>query len=185
MTEQRRFHHQGSRTAGLVAVVCALLVVCFAAPSTAQSEDPSAAYGCHLQGSWLASVDIGGQFFTQYTGANAASGALTVEWIQMDPTLFGNFPTAVSLTQGLGGWQFYGHSYVYTWIAYGLDSAGIPVYAIKGSGTGMLQNCDTISFDWVLEVFPAPLDPLTDDPVTCLSGFGSKTRIPVATSTCP
>ena len=185
MRDSNRLHRRIGRTVVLLAAVCSVFAV--AMPAAAQPREWSAVASCRLQGSWLAEVDIGGRFFAQYAaGANANSGALTLEWILFDPTLFGNFPTAVRLTQAAGGWQSHGQSYDYTWVAYGLDSAGIPVYAIKGSGTGTFQGCDTIAFDWVLEVFAGPdFDPLVGDPVTCLSGFGTKDRIPVERASCP
>jgi hypothetical protein len=187
MRGMMRSYHRTGRTISLVAAVCALLVIAVAGPAMAQPHEWSTVASCRLQGSWLAEVDIGGRFFAQYAaGANANSGALTLVWILFDPTLFGNFPTAVRLTQAAGGWERHGQSYDYTWVAYGLDSAGIPVYAIKGSGTGTFQGCDTIAFDWVLDVYAGPdFDPIFGDPVTCLSGFGTKVRIPVERASCP
>jgi hypothetical protein len=172
----------------MVAATCALLLLVSAAAPAAAEEalDPSSAPTCRLPGSWLAQVDIGGWFFTQYGGgANATSGPLSVEWILFDPTLFGNFPAAVRVTQAEGGWLARGPGYDYTWVAYGLDGMGFPVYAIRGSGAGTLKECGTIEFDWVLEVFPWPMNPLVDRPVTCLSGRGTKQRIPVVRATCP
>ena len=186
MRQMFRSDHQTGRTAALLASTCALLLLTVPVSASMKGLEPSPVSGCHLEGSWLAQVDIGGRFFTQYGGgANATAGPLTIEWILFDPTLFGNFPTTVRVTQAAGGWHRNGQSYDYTWIAYGLDSSGRPVYAIKGSGTGKLDDCDMIGFDYVLEVFPWPLNPLVDRPVTCLSGTGAKQRIPVARATCP
>lgn len=174
------------RVAALGIALAAVLPVVLAAPAAAQPHEWTAVASCRLHGSWLAEVDIGGRFFVQYgAGANASSGPMTVEWISFDPTLFGNFPTVVSLTQGVGAWARHGQTYDYTWMAYGLDPAGLPVYAVRTAGTGEFDGCETIAFDWVLEVFPTPLDPLGDDPVACLSGVGSKVRIPVELVTCP
>jgi hypothetical protein len=75
-------------------------------------------------------------------------------------------------------------TYSYTWIAYGLDINGTPVYAIKTSGMGTIVGCHGTDFDWVMEIFPAPLDPLQDEPVVCLSGLGTKQRIRVELGTC-
>lgn len=173
-------------TAALVAVASALLLVAAVAPAEEEWPGPAAVPGCRLPGSWLAQVDIGGWFFTRYgTGTSATGGPLSIEWILFDPTLFGSFPAAVRVTAGAGGWRSRAQGYGYTWVAYGLDGAGLPVYAIRGSGTGAVQNCDTIEFDWVLEVFPWPMNPVVDPPVTCLAGTGVKQRIPVALSTCP
>ena len=59
-----------------------------------------------------------------------------------------------------------------------------PVYAIKMSGQGEVHGCHTTLFDWVMEIFPVPLDPLRDEPVTCLSGVGVKDRITVTLAVC-
>jgi hypothetical protein len=165
-------------------MVCALLLLTTAWSVAAQDVDPAG--GCSLTGSWIGEADIGAQFFAKYSrGDSAHEGPLTIEWIVVDPTLFGNFPSAVFATQGAGAWRM--HSavrYTYTWIAYGLDATGLPVYAIKMSGQGEIHGCDTTLFDWVMEIFPVPLDPLRDDPVTCLSGVGVKDRISVTLAVC-
>ena len=183
MKDSRTFH----LSVGAMALCALAAFTLFAGETAAQVAEDGVAKGCPLQASWLSEVDIGARFFTTYFGgATAIEGPMVVEWIVGDPTLFGNFPTAVSLTQGMGSWRSKGHqSYVYTWIGYGLDSAGIPIYAWKGSGTGTFQGCDAIAFDYVLEIFPFPLDPLFGEPVSCLSGFGNKSRIEVEAAACP
>jgi hypothetical protein len=173
-----------SRSSALVVTVVSVFLL-IASSTHATPVKPSLAAGCRLQGSWLAQVDIGGRFFVQYDGMNTAGGSLTIEWIRFDPTLFGNLPTAVRLTQAAGEWENNGHGYDYTWIAYGLDASGAAVYSVRTSGSGRTEGCDAIEFDYVVEVFPSPLNPLTDHPVTCLSGHGSKVRVPVARATCP
>lgn len=182
MKNVRRIHNRVGTMA-----LCALVAFTYAGATVAQETFEGGPGACSLQASWLSEVDIGARFFTTYMrGATATGGPMSVEWIVGDPTLFGNFPTAVGLTQALGSWRSTGRrSYEYTWIGYGLDSAGIPLYAWKGSGAGTLQGCDAIVFDYVIEVFPFPLDPLFDDPVVCLSGFGNKSRIGVELAACP
>ena len=183
MRDAPRSQHR--RSATIAAAAGAILLAAAMAPA-AQGPDAQGRRGCPLPGTWLATVDIGGVFFSQYGGGTeAVSGPLTVDWIAFDPSLFGNFPAATRLTPGDGGWHRHGGGYVYTWVAYGIDATGLPVYAIKGSGHGTFDGCGTIDFDWVLEVFPWPMDPLVDEPVTCLSGVGTKRRIPVAADTCP
>jgi hypothetical protein len=170
----------------LIATCLALLVVAVAGPAAAQGPIHSYRHGCAVEGTWLSSVDIGAQFFTQYSdGATGTSGAMTAEWIVFDPTLNGFFPNAVRATQAMGGWhQLSGGIYRYTWIVYGLDSANLPLYSVRGSGTGTFEDCDKIIFDYVLEIFPYPLNPLEDEPVACLQGIGSKYRVPVVHATC-
>jgi len=186
MSNPTRLETRSWRRGWLIAIGLALVVLALAAPATAGKHTWEPRGHCPLEGTWLATVDIGAQFFAQYAGgATGTGGALTVEWILFDPTLFGNFPTAVRVTQAQGLWeQKTATAYEYTWIAYGFDAEGNPLYAIRGSGTGTLTECDTIDFDWVMEVFPYPLDPLVDDPFACMSGTGSKHRIPLVQATC-
>ncbi len=185
MSERPNTRRRKGPSVALAAAACALLLAAVAAPAEEDLDEPSA-LTCRLPGSWLTQVDIGGRFFTQYGGgANATCGPLSIEWILFDPTLFGNFPTAVRVTRAAGAWSSRGRAYDYTWIAYGIDGTGFPVYSIKGSGTGRFEGCGAIGFDWVLEVFPWPMSPLTDPPVTCLSGTGAKQRIPVSRAVCP
>ena len=181
MKHPRPFHNSVGGTA-----LCVLAALTIAGAATAQANDEGGPGMCPLQASWLSEVDIGARFFTTYMGgATAITGPMVVEWIVGDPTLFGNFPTAVGLTQGLGSWRSRGQqNYEYTWIGYGLDSAGIPLYAWRGSGTGTFQGCYAIAFDYVIEIFPFPLDPLFDEPVSCMSGFGNKFRIGVESASC-
>jgi hypothetical protein len=174
------------RRGRLIAAALALLVLAVAGPTGAERPFPVPRGACGVEGTWLSSVDIGAQFFTQYSaGATGTGGAMTVEWIAFDPTLFGEFPDAVRVTQAMGAWhQVTATTYHYTWVVYGLDSAGIPLYSIRGSGTGTFDGCDTIVFDYVMEIFPYPFHPLVDDPVACQPGTGAKYRIPVVQATC-
>lgn len=180
---QKRDWKKGSTALALGSLVTLALVL----PAAAQGPEWTPQRPCSLQGAWLSEVDIGARFFVSYaSGASATSGPLAVEWIAGDPSLFGAFPAAVSLTQGVGTWQrVTGHSYRYTWISYGLDADGQPLYAWKGSGTGVIQGCNMIVFDYVAEIFPMPLDPLLDDPVDCIEGSGTKVRMPIELASCP
>lgn len=171
-----------------VLALCSLIASGLALPCEAQSSAPELRTSCALEGSWLSEVDIGARFFVTYgRGATAVEGPMTIAWIAGDPTLFGSFPDAVHLTGASGAWRKGPgpDTYQYTWIGYALDSFGTLVYAWKGSGTGTLQGCDTIVFDYVVEIYPWPLDPLDDDPVACLAGVGSKRRVAVDLGVCP
>ena len=174
------------RTSLLVGAAITLIVTVAAGSFAGEVSSEEARRPCTVEGSWLASVDIGAVFFVDYGhGATRTSGGMAIEWIGFDPTLFGNFPTAVRVTQAMGAWhQVNAAEYLYTWIFYGFDASGTPLYSVRGSGTGIFSGCDVIVFDYVLEVFPYPLDPLVDDPVSCLSGIGTKYRIPVVEATC-
>jgi hypothetical protein len=175
------------RSAGLVPVACALLLVIVGASPPAQAQP------CTVEGAWISEADVGAVFFkVANRGANANSGTLFIEWVVMDPTLFGNFPDAVTLTQGVGVWQHHLNEDVagnrethYTWMAYGLGSDGLPVYVVvKVSGADTLQSCNTIAFDYVMEIFLASQDPFVDPPIACIEGTGVKHRIPVTAASC-
>jgi hypothetical protein len=175
------------RLRSLTLIACTLLMVTAKLPAAEPTHDRAPKRGmCALPGSWVGGVDIGAQFFARYSrGVWSNGGPLTIEWIVVDPTLFGNFPMAVHATQGAGAWRMESSdTYSYTWVAYGLDINGTPVYAIKTSGMGTIVGCHGIDFDWVMEVYPAPLDPLHDPAPVCLSGLGTKQRIPVELGTC-
>jgi hypothetical protein len=168
-------------------VACALLTFSANLPAADPPQNEALKRGtCALPGSWIGEVDVGFRFFAQYSrGGWVRGGPLTIEWIMVDPTLFGNFPAAVRATQSVGAWRMEtGRTYSYTWVAYGLDINGTPVYAIRTSGMGTIVGCNGNDFDWVMEVFPAPLDPLHDEAPICLAGTGTKERIPVELAVC-
>lgn len=178
-----------SSTAGrgwLIGAAFALIVIATVGPAAGEMEAWELRHPCTVEGSWIASVDIGAVFFVSYSrGATGTGGAMAIEWIGFDPTLFGSFPDAVRTSQAIGAWrQTAAFEYRYTWIVYGFNALGVPLYSVRGSGTGSFPGCNAIVFDYVLEVFPYPLDPLVDDPVDCLSGTGSKSRIPVVEAAC-
>ncbi len=179
----------GSRRNWLIGAALATIVIAAAGPAPAGESSQDARGPCPVEGSWLAEVDIGAVFFVSYsrgdTGTGAA-GAMAIEWLAFDPTLLGTFPDAVRVSQTIGAWRkVTAAEYRYTWIAYGFDASGAPLYSIRTSGTGTFPACDEIEFDYVLEIFPWPLNPLVDAPVACLPGTGLKHRIPVAQATCP
>ena len=183
MTRKSSFHRFA-----MLPALCSIIAIGLAAPCEAQGMAPELSASCALEGSWLSEVDIGARFFVTYgRGANPIEGPMTITWIAGDPTLFGSFPDAVGLTGAAGTWRKGpGPSdYRYTWVGYGVDSTGAPLYAWKGSGTGTFQGCGMIVFDYVAEIFPWPLDPLDGDPVACLAGTGSKRRVEVDLGACP
>lgn len=182
-----RSSNRANRSAlGLLPVACALLLV-IGNGSVAASPPP-----CTEEGAWLSEADVGAVFFkVANRGANATTGTLFIEWVVMDPTLFGNFPGAVEITQGVGTWHTHlqqhatgRRQYAYTWMAYGLGSDGLPVYVVVVSGTDAMQDCDTLAFDYVMEIFLAGQDPFADEPVACLAGTGVKRRIPATSASC-
>jgi hypothetical protein len=119
-------------------------------------------------------------------GQNAANGQFTVEWIEIDPTLVGNFPDATRMTNAYGVWKKVGWNvYKYTWIAYGLDQDGFLVYSVRASGTAKLTNCNHADLNYVLEIWPAGLDIYEDEsPIPPIPGSGVETRMPLVQATC-
>lgn len=174
------------RSAGLVPVACALLLAVGSVPASSSSPP------CTVEGAWLCQADVGAVFFkVANRGSSATNGTLFVDWVAMDPTLFGNFPDAVRLTQGVGVWNTViaedsdrPRGYHYTWMGYGLGADGLPVYVLLVSGTDTLQGCDAVTFDYTMEIFLASQNPFVDDPVACMAGTGVKQRIPVTTGSC-
>ena len=156
-------------------------------PGVARAQEfVGRSHDCSISGSWMGSTSTGCTFFATYAaGATANAGPMSVEWISGDPTLFNNFPTVVTRTQGSGTWRSRGQRYEFTWTCYGLDGAGNPVYAMTVSGTGWFDGCHASVFEWVGEVFPWPMNPLVDPPPVCISGTGAVDRISVDLATCP
>jgi hypothetical protein len=167
-------------------VFLAVPLAFLAVPVAAASDELPQARLCVIDGTWIGETDSGARFLINYNSAPLGlAGGMSLEWIVFDPTLYGTFPSAVSMSQGMGVWQrTRWNSYDYTWIAYGLDAGGLPVYSIKTSGTGVVQSCDRFEFNYNIEVFPTPLDPLEDDPVACIPGTGVKRRVPLSQASC-
>lgn len=171
---------------GLLPVACVILL--FVGTGFVAASPPP----CTVEGAWLSQADVGAVFFkVANRGANATSGSLSIEWVAMDPTLFGNFPDAVKLTQGVGVWSARLTEGVersrpthYTWMAYGLGSDGLPIYVLVVSGTDTMQDCNNLAFDYVMEIFLASQDPFVDEPVACMEGTGVKHRIPATVGSC-
>ena len=181
-------HAQRRRSSGrwLTTAALALLLLAMAGPAVAEPPEIPPRPPCSGEGSWLGWVDTGVTFFVvNSAGATGRSGTTTLEFIYTDPTLFGNFPDAVRTTAAEGAWdQVTATTHRFTFIAYGLDATGMPLYSLRGSGTSAMTGCDSMVLDWVMEIFPYPLDPLVDAPVGCMSGTGTETRIQVVQATC-
>lgn len=171
---------------GLVPVACAFLLAIGSVPAAASSPP------CTVEGAWLSQADVGAVFFkVANRGASATNGTLFIEWVAMDPTLFGNFPDAVKLTEGVGAWRTdiqedaaRQRSFNYTWMAFGLGADGLPQYVILVSGVDTMESCNSLAFDYTMEIFLASQDPFVDEPVACMAGTGVKQRIPVTAGSC-
>jgi hypothetical protein len=118
-------------------------------------------------------------------GQNAFNGQMTVEWIEIDPTLFGNFSEAARVTNAVGVWKQVGwRVYPFNWIGYGLDEAGVVVYTARASGEAYLVDCDRLDITYVLEVWPAGYDISTDTPPICIPGTAVETRMLLVEASC-
>lgn len=118
-------------------------------------------------------------------GQNAFNGQMTVEWVEIDPTLFGNFPDAARVTNAYGVWKQVGwRVYPFNWIGYGLDQDGILIYTARASGEAYLVDCDHLDITYVLEVWLAGDDISTDPPLFCIPGTAVETRMPLVEASC-
>jgi hypothetical protein len=147
----------------------------------------AASKNCSVLGTWHGVSDTGARWMvTDTRGQSATVGQMVVEWVLWDPTLLGNFPTAVRTTNPMGVWEkVNGNTSKYTWIAYGLDGIGQPLYTIRASGTGSMVNCDETHLTYVTEVFLPLQDISKDTPIATFCGTGIETRMQLVQATCP
>jgi hypothetical protein len=143
----------------------------------------AASKNCSHLGTWFGESDTGATWMvTDTQGQSATVGQLVVEWIRWDPTLLGNFPTAVRTTNPMGVWEKVNDKKAqFTWMAYGFDAIGNPLYTIRSSGIGTLVNCDESHFTYVTQVFL----PSQDTPIATFCGTGIETRMQLVQATCP
>lgn len=169
----------------VIAVGIVLAALC-AAPVFADAPGVGGSNNCSNVGTWQGLGDTGFTWMNIITpGANATVGQLDLEWVLVDPTLFGFFPEAVRVTNAIGVWEKVNrHTYVVTWVAWGFDMNGVPVYVGRLSGTDTMLDCDHIDVDYVLEVFLPGQDMDTDPPIFCANGHASETRMPLVQAIC-
>ena len=146
----------------------------------------AASKNCSNLGTWHGVVDSGATYMVTITrGQSATVGQFVAEWVLWDPTLNQAFPTAVRTTNPLGVWEkVNGKEFTFTWIAYGLDGNGAPLYTIRASGISLLVNCDELHLTYVTEVF-SPLDISMESPIATFCGSGTETRMQLVQATCP
>lgn len=166
----------------------AILAVIFAAAVFAGSgERPGSFSTCGRVGTWFGLGDSGFSWIaTDTPGPNATVGQLALEWTVIDPTLGGWFQNAVRTTNAVGVWAKVNRRlYELTWVAYGLDANGLPVYVARASGTAELADCDNVDIIYVLEIFDPTQDISVDPPAFgCVSGTATETRMPLVQATC-
>ena len=135
---------------------------------------------CSRVGTWHGLGDSGISWMaTDTPGSNATVGQIALEWVVIDPTLGGFFQTAVRATNPLGVWQKVNQrKYTYTWIAYGLDAGGLPVYVARASGMASMVDCDHVRLTYALELFDPAQDISTESPLFgTVTGTATETRM--------
>jgi hypothetical protein len=101
-----------------------------------------------------------------YSGG-VMEGAFVLQYIEGDPTLFGSFPAAASVSDVHGVWVRTGpNTFRTTQQGYGLDgghgAASNIVYFSRASSTVTLLDCNTMEIEvYVMEILlPPNMDPI-------------------------
>ncbi|MEW6337035.1 MAG: hypothetical protein AB1625_06495 [Acidobacteriota bacterium] len=147
----------------------------------------SAVVPCGSEGTWLGLADNGFSWMNTITrGTGISNGQVDLAWVSVDPTLFGAFAAATSITPGRGVWRRVDrrHDIQWTWMAYGKAADGTVLYVARVSGTHAMPDCDHIAIAYVLEVFLPQQNMDTEPPVACLQGTGMETRMPLVQASC-
>lgn len=148
----------------------------------------AASNNCSRVGTWHGAGDSGITWMaTDTPGSSATVGQFALEWVSIDPTLGGFFPTVTRATNALGVWQKVNEqTYQYTWIAYGLAVNGSAVYVARASGIASMADCDHANLTYVLELFLPAQDISTEPPAFgSFCGTATETRMPLVQATCP
>jgi len=147
----------------------------------------AASKNCSVLGTWHGVVNSGATYMVTITrGQSATVGQFVAEWVLWDPTLEGYFTDAVRTTNPMGVWEkVNGNTSKWTWIAYGLDGIGQPLYTIRASGISSMVNCDELHLTYVTEVFLPSQDISKDTPIAVFCGTGIETRMQLVQATCP
>ncbi len=147
----------------------------------------AASANCSRVGTWHGVGDSGSTWIAADTpGSSATVGQFALEWVLIDPTLGGFFPTVSRATNALGVWQKVNeHTYQYTWIAYGLDAGGLPVYVARASGIASMADCNHVNLTYALELFAPGQDISTEPPAFgTYCGTATETRMALVQATC-
>ncbi len=155
----------------------AAIILLMAAPA-ATAQVPRL---CTEEGAWRGAADNGFTWMNIVTrGADATAGQLDLAWVVIDPTLGGVFAVATRVTPARGVWKKDGNRDArWTWITFGLDTQGTPIYAIRASGTHHMPDCQHLEIAYALEVFLAAQDMASDTPIAVIRGTALETRIPL------
>jgi hypothetical protein len=165
----------------VLAAIFAVAVFAGSGSVMAASED------CPVAGTWHGASAIGATWMAVASpGANATYGQVVLEWVRWDPTLRGYFPTAVRTTSAMGVWEKVdGKTIHVTFVAYGFDGNGAPLYTIRLIAVSTEVDCDHRSMTYVMEIFLPQQDISKDSPIGKLCGSGTETRMQPVQATCP
>ena len=137
---------------------------------------------CGRVGTWFGRADSGITWMAiDLRGVSAAAGQVELDWVMIDPTLGGFFPTVVRATAGKGVWESVNQSkYRYTWVAYGLDAAGQQVFVARASGFATTAGCNQVNITYTLELF-APVQDIWSAPPSfgAITGTAVEKRMPM------
>lgn len=147
----------------------------------------AASENCSAVGTWHGVAAVGSAWTAVATpGASATGGQVVLEWVRWDPTLRNFFPTAVRTSGPLGVWEKVdGKTILVTFVAFGFDGNGAPLYTIRISAVSTELDCDHRSMTYVTEVFLPTMDIYKDSPIGKLCGSGTETRMQLVQVTCP
>jgi len=131
---------------------------------------PSAFAGkssCSLLGGWVGYDETGAISLLTYDGKSESSGASDLEFLALDPTLYGAFPTAVKTTSLRGEWKRTGgNTFAYTLIVLALDDTNQTVGLAKFTGGKVLEeDCTRMVVTVQMEVYEPFMNPFEEDPL--------------------
>ena len=164
---------------GRIAFSLVLTTFFVAGSGSVMAAAPNTSGSCSRVGTWHGLGDSGIRWMvTDTPGSNATVGQFALEWVVIDPTLGGFFPTVVRATNALGVWQKVNQrKYKYTWIAYGLDAGGLPVFVARTSGVASMVDCDHAQLTYTLELFDPAQDMSGEPQFATLTGTATENRM--------
>lgn len=169
-------------------MVCLTALLAAAAVFAGSGSVVAASNNCSRVGTWHGVGDSGTTWMaTDTPGSSATAGQISLEWVSLDPTFGGFFPTVSRATNAVGVWQKVNeHTYQYTWIAYGLAADGSAVFVARASGIASMADCDDVNLTYALEIFLPTQDILTEPPAFgTYCGTATETRTSLVQATCP
>lgn len=161
-----------------------LLAVAFVLAALNSSARAAGPAECGLIGTWYGNAGDDMYWLgVQTAGTTHLKGEMLLDWVAVNPNLFG--PGATRLTNGRGVWeQTSSGQYKYVWYAYGVDSPNGNSYAIRVTGVAKNKDCNTVNIDYLYEIFDAnswPQD-FSGSPLYSTAGSAIETRVPAPAS---